>query len=169
MSSLKRVLHVLHDTTVHITCGTVSKTEKERNGQNRTNITKYVEEKLILFLKKKKRIEYIQRYIWHFGILMFTHWLSTFDHYVLPVEIFFTASLRQKLVHLELPMRVRQKLLIFARELAVLADAFSCTYYSSWCTYTRIYLCFLRRYHFPRDPSIEIWMVKSVFTLLDPT
>jgi len=53
VSSLKRVLHVLHDTTVHITCETVSKTEKERNGQNRTNITKYVKEKLILFLKKE--------------------------------------------------------------------------------------------------------------------
>jgi len=144
VSSLKRVLHVLYDTTVHITCGTVRKTEKERNGQNRTNITKYVTEKLIL----EKRIGYIQRYIWHFGILMFTHWLSTCDHYVLPAEIFFIALFRQKLIYLELPIRVWKKLLIFTCELTVLADAFSCTYYTSWCIYARIYLCFLRRYHF---------------------
>lgn len=75
MSSLERVPHVLHDTTVHITCGTVSETERERERERtkqRTNITKYVKEKLNTFLEKKI-IGYIQRYIRHFEILMFMH------------------------------------------------------------------------------------------------
>lgn len=45
--------------------------ERERTKQ-RTNITKYVKEKLNTFLEKKI-IGYIQRYIRHFEILMFMH------------------------------------------------------------------------------------------------
>lgn len=166
MSSLKRVLHVLYDTTVHITCGTVSKTEKERNGQSRTNITKYVKEKLILFLKKELDIF---NDIWHFGILMFTHWLSTCDHYVLPAEIFFIALLRQKFIYLELPMRVWKKTF----------NIHSRTGCSRRCILVYILFFLMHIYadifmlsptlSFPRDPSIEIWMAKSIFTLLNPT